>query len=240
MKHEFILLNTIAFIGTANAASVVYNFTGDSLNPNPAGSTGSSKTSNATSNSFGTGITVSTFNLNTEDRESAIVNTHDFVAEGSGGYGMHAYQSFNVGGATMSITITVDSSHSLSLSSLGFLYGVYDDAAGSQSGNTSYTLTSTLGGIASNSTGTLAMNSGSLVSQDYSAALGASLQDLTDTSVTFSWTFTTANGYDSGNANRGHVMDNIVLNGTVSAIPEPSFAALIGLGGLAFVMRRRK
>lgn len=39
----------------------------------------------------------------------------------------------------------------------------------------------------------------------------------------------------------GHLSDPIVLvNGSVSAVPEPSSAALLGLGGLSLIMRRRK
>jgi len=35
-------------------------------------------------------------------------------------------------------------------------------------------------------------------------------------------------------------IDNLSLNGTVTAVPEPSSAALLGLGGLALILRRRK
>ena len=36
-----------------------------------------------------------------------------------------------------------------------------------------------------------------------------------------------------------HRIDNVELNGTVEAIPEPSSTALLGLGGLALILRRR-
>lgn len=42
----------------------------------------------------------------------------------------------------------------------------------------------------------------------------------------------------TGNSNTGSDYDNIVLQGTV--VPEPSSAALLGLGGLAFILRRRR
>ena len=61
------------------------------------------------------------------------------------------------------------------------------------------------------------------------------LTGLTDTTVTFDFTLT----IDVGNNNlgRANTMDNVVLTGTV---PEPSSAALLGLGGLALILRRRK
>ncbi|BDS05180.1 hypothetical protein NT6N_02200 [Oceaniferula spumae] len=42
-------------------------------------------------------------------------------------------------------------------------------------------------------------------------------------------------------ANSGTFTDNFVVNGgTLTAVPEPSSVALLGLGGLALIMRRRK
>jgi hypothetical protein len=38
----------------------------------------------------------------------------------------------------------------------------------------------------------------------------------------------------------GFALDNLQLEGTVTAIPEPSTTALLGLGGLALILRRRK
>ena len=37
-----------------------------------------------------------------------------------------------------------------------------------------------------------------------------------------------------------HRIDNVTLNGTVAAVPEPSSAALLGLGSLALILRRRR
>lgn len=43
-----------------------------------------------------------------------------------------------------------------------------------------------------------------------------------------------------GGANGGVRFDDIVLNGTTAAIPEPSAAVLFGLAGLSLILRRRK
>lgn len=80
-------------------------------------------------------------------------------------------------------------------------------------------------------TGTFADNNGSSVS-----LAGTAFQNLTDETVEFRFLL----GDDSGATSRIHVLDNIKLNGTVTAIPEPTTAALLGLGGFALILRRRK
>ncbi|MGJ8673192.1 PEP-CTERM sorting domain-containing protein [Rubritalea sp.] len=42
--------------------------------------------------------------------------------------------------------------------------------------------------------------------------------------------------FNSGNMQ----IDNVIVNGDVVAVPEPSSASLLGLGGLALILRRRK
>lgn len=61
---------------------------------------------------------------------------------------------------------------------------------------------------------------------------GAQYQGLTGT-VTFSWY---AGGQGSGDID----FDTPVINGTVSAVPEPASALLLGLGALGFGLRRRR
>ncbi|MGI9240213.1 MAG: PEP-CTERM sorting domain-containing protein [Verrucomicrobiales bacterium] len=62
---------------------------------------------------------------------------------------------------------------------------------------------------------------------------GALYQGLTDQTVTFNWY---AGGQGSGDVD----FDTVIVNGTVSPIPEPSGFALLGLAGLAAIMRRRR
>lgn len=219
------------------AATVVYDFTGETTQANG----NSVKTSAATSNDFGSGISVSVLTLTPGDGgTTSITDDHGFPAND-----FHGYMSFrDVPGPpenpTVSFTITVDAGHVLDLTSLQFLVGVFDDVAGSQTGDASYVLTSSLDGITSNQSNSLTMSEGILVSDTYTAGLGPALTGLTDTSVTFTWAFNTANGYDSASSERGHVIDDIVLTGSVSAVPEPSAAMLGGLGLLALLRHRRR
>ena len=46
---------------------------------------------------------------------------------------------------------------------------------------------------------------------------------------------------DTSNSNGYvHRIDNVTLNGTVAVVPEPSTTALLGLGGLAVLLRRKR
>lgn len=42
------------------------------------------------------------------------------------------------------------------------------------------------------------------------------------------------------NGNDGYFIDNVVFSGTAVVVPEPSSTALIGIGGIALLLRRRK
>ncbi|MBK1832121.1 PEP-CTERM sorting domain-containing protein [Verrucomicrobiaceae bacterium R5-34] len=71
--------------------------------------------------------------------------------------------------------------------------------------------------------------------------LGSNISDadfngLTDTTVTFYIPWVDNSGSDT----RYSDVDNVSLDATVTVIPEPSSAMLLGLGGLALVLRRKK
>lgn len=61
---------------------------------------------------------------------------------------------------------------------------------------------------------------------------GPAYQGLTDTTVTFTWL---AGGQGSGDID----FDTVIVNGTVTQVPEPSAFALLGLGALGLLRRRR-
>lgn len=231
VKPFLLLLFPLVTASISQAATIVYNFNGDTTQANSA----TTKTSAATSNDFGSGVTVSVLTLTPGDGgTSSITDTHGFTTGD-----MHGYVSFRVSNPTVSLTITVDSGHTLDLSGLSLTYGAYTNASGHNGSDTSYTLTSSLGGITSGSTGGVTLATNSLATSNDAATFGPALSGLTNTSVTFTWSMTTANNYDSANADRGHVIDNVVLTGTVAAVPEPS-AFLLGAFGLLGVLRRRR
>jgi len=79
-------------------------------------------------------------------------------------------------------------------------------------------------------------------SYDYSISSGSNnLQsiDIADftSSNTVTWTITTTNLTANTNVYR---FDDLTLTGTVNPIPEPTSAALLGLGGIALISRRKR
>jgi len=85
---------------------------------------------------------------------------------------------------------------------------------------------------ASTASGTFTDNNGS----SFDLSTVAALQGLTDETVEFRFLL----GDDSGATSRIHVLDNIVIDGTVSAIPEPSATLLLDGAGFLMLLRRRR
>ena len=134
----------------------------------------------------------------------------------------------------VTFSITIPSTQEIDLTSLSFDYTEIDPARfllGFYTSKTGFTEGDHLLGLfrASSASGTLTDNNGTSVNLSGVAAL----QDLTDETVEFRFLL----GDDSGASSRIHVLDNIVLEGTV--IPEPGSLALLGLGGLLIARRRR-
>lgn len=72
---------------------------------------------------------------------------------------------------------------------------------------------------------------------DFSVALGAEFEDLT-TETTFRIYWHEDSATDNANRDETYI-DKVNIIGAV-AVPEPSSVALLGLGGLALILRRRK
>lgn len=129
-------------------------------------------------------------------------------------------------------TVTPDVGQTISLSSLDF-----DAKAGFNSGVRAFYVASSVGGFTAANvlksdslTGTLGTSFAG-----YSIDLtGAAFQNLTS-AATFRFYI------QADTTGRSLEFDNIVLNGTVSAVPEPAAAAsLLGLAAVAFAVSRRR
>ena len=114
----------------------------------------------------------------------------------------------------------------------------YSDGSGNS--NTWYALDTVNRNV--NSTGTFYVSSDSSynlgtlnpVSQNTVAGLDVLTKDNLAT-----WSFK-IEGIDNAGSLADVALNQLVLNVGVSAVPEPSSAALLGLGGLALILRRRK
>jgi hypothetical protein len=142
----------------------------------------------------------------------------------------------------VTFTIAVSATQEIGLTSLDFDYTEIDPAAfllGVYTSKTGFTEGDHLLGIFDSTTTagplpntTFTDNNGTSVNLSGITAL----QGLTDETVEFRFLL----GDSSGSSSRIHVLDDIVLNGDVTVVPEPSTTALIGLGGIALILRRRK
>jgi hypothetical protein len=137
-------------------------------------------------------------------------------------------------GAFFSFTVAPDSGYEMDLTSLDFLV-----ARGGTTGDRTYEVRSSLTGTTSlagpsvpvgvRSGGTSGMDS---ISIDLT---GVSFQDLSS-AVTFTFF-----SYEDTSGNLSLEWDDITLNGSVAAVPEPStFAVFAGLMALGLVMWRRR
>jgi len=144
--------------------------------------------------------------------------------------------------AYFSFTITAESGYELDLTSLTFDFGGYTNNAVSDA-TYSYTLQTDLGGLG---TGGPIVDSGSITIDPGVTSLTTELQTITLSGASFqnlsSITFRLSPWTTLDNADTIR-FDNVILNGTVSAVPEPGTYALLMagcVGALVATRRRRK
>jgi hypothetical protein len=131
-------------------------------------------------------------------------------------------------------TDTTTPTLSLSGTATGIGSGGVFTLYGGTSNNADYFVTVDIGTVGNQTaygsftTNSLTSGESNIGSIDYSG--------VTDTNAVLSWTYTSA---DNGTVNRNkHRLGAIAIN--VVPIPEPSTTALLGLGGLALILRRHK
>ena len=220
MKTKHLICPAIALgltAATSQAATIVYDFEGgDVAQANNISVTAVGNSSN----DFGSGITISNWNVASPSREV-------FVSGGQ----VRAKKSGDTDTHTFTVTIPDLGSNSVTFTNFSFDFG----EAGPDDGAPTWTVSSDFGGGVftpnfANGTGT-----GSANDEDVSMAL-TGFTGISNTTITF--TLGDAAGGNNSGASMYTYIDNVVLTGEV--VPEPSTTALLGLGGLALILRRRK
>ncbi|MCP5545910.1 MAG: PEP-CTERM sorting domain-containing protein [Akkermansiaceae bacterium] len=209
------LLPAVLLTLPLHASTIVYDFNG-----------GSGESDSVSSNDFGLGVSASDVVLAGGDGLTNIEIQND-QAELSDRNPDH----------TLAFTVIVPAGVTVDLTGLDFLYG-YSEDFHPNTITPSWNLT-----ISSGSASALTGSVGAItalgdVTQTENLTLSG-LTGLTNTSVTFTFNFSSAENRHAG-LNRAHTMDNIVLTGTASAVPEPSTALIGGIGLLALLRRRRR
>ncbi|WP_435893617.1 PEP-CTERM sorting domain-containing protein [Oceaniferula spumae] len=224
MKTLSLLSISLFAAGSASAATVVWDF--NTFNGVSAvGPTTGSITAAPDFNDFGSGVTITGFTL------AANAGQNAFRAN-------EAQTGVREPNPSASITVTIDNTVSVDLSTLAFTYG-FDNNTGNNALTPQYSLSFSQGS-GTNASGSLPTStSASYIESTAVTSTLSGLTGLTNTAVTFTWTFDSAEDRNN-DLDRRHFMDDITLTGTVTAIPEPSSSALLGLGMTALLLRRRR
>ncbi len=141
---------------------------------------------------------------------------------------------------SLSFTVTAFAGQQLNLESLVFDFGGSNSTSTSQTSNV--VVQSSVDGFGTGNTvlftdsETIVSGAGQTSTPNTGNTLvltGSQFQGLSD--ITFQFRF-----FDTVNGEFVNRLDNVVLNGTVTPIPEPASLALLAFGGVALLTRRRR
>lgn len=223
MKIKSLLFPIIALgmaAASSHAATILFTFDTPTTAMN-GNNTGQTATQSASTNDFGSGITVGNY--------SAVSPTGGIAVAGGQ---MRALKKADTDTHTFTVTIPADVQ--VTFSSLTFDYGT----VGSDTNPANFLVSSNFtGGTFTPDTATHAAVANTSTSA--SMTLGGTFVNILSASPTVI-TFTLADSAGGNNNSTGMYtwIDNVTLTGTV-VIPEPSAAALGGIGMLGMLRRRR-
>ncbi|MFC5051825.1 PEP-CTERM sorting domain-containing protein [Rubritalea spongiae] len=179
-------------------------------------------------NEFGAGITFSDFTM-TEESAAHVSRIADI---GPGSVSAAGVDRANP--LSFEFTVTILSSASVTFDQVSFdtLYR----SSNNITGDVNWTFETVVGSdpAANVKSGTMSLVGQSTKVENSGLIDLSGLDNLSDTTVTFRWTLDGAWSNTWNNKRMG--MDNI----TISSVPEPSSTALLGLGGIAMILRRRR
>lgn len=232
MKHVLTTTTLAAasiMAGTANAATIVYNFDGETA-------TGDGATAAVDGNDFGSGVTASVFTLVDGNGSGGFVDGyHDDRLE----IVLKGVQTTSTFQVTIPVGVIVD------LTSLSFDHGIQWTNSRSNNTYSQWSVSIDNGGSATpSSVDDVRTSTENIGQQSTNVDLALSgLTGLTATTVTFTINgqFGVNTDFTSGNdQTRQAFLDNLTLTGTVAPVPEPGSLALLGIGGLLIGTRRRR
>jgi hypothetical protein len=235
MKKLCVLMAGLLAAGAASASVIEYNF---ETAENISGETSNIVYTAADLNTFGAGVTVSDLELS--DNTTASTDYGRIITL-TGGDSVEAAVNDRAGNS-ISFTITIDDATIVDLTDITFDTSYYFWKNVNPDPSYGWDFYTIIGGVTNNYTsegGYANTGSGYISTDEASGDISLTgLTGLTDTSVTFVWELEGNKNNTFDNATLG--LDDIVLTGTVTAVPEPATLGMLAAAGLGILFLRRR
>lgn len=226
-KRNLLAATALAFAPALSTAATITEYTF---------ATNTSATTTAT-NTSATGFAAVGANFGSNGRSSF---------NGGSYFARYGNETFDQNSGYIGFTVTIDPSFELDLTSLSFNYDVeVGDNIGSF--ETLYSVRTSADSFGADLAGSYTTNPLSTVGNTRNLSksatfdlTGSSFQNLTGSFEVRIYGTITETGAPTSSTQFINRYDNVLLEGSASVIPEPSSFALIGLGCLGFVLRRRR
>ena len=242
MKKTFKTLMTVAALGAVSlpsaSAAVIAEY---AFNSGSASATSSDANATAGDFTVGSGLTGTAGFSGTTN--NAFARTTGTLGSG----GSTSFANAQSANDYFTVTITPSAFFEMNLTSFSFDYGYSSNPGFTDGENTlrAYITTSTDNHATffnENTDGyttiTNPASTGSSVIYPNSKSLDLSGAAFQNISTAFEFRIYLSDSYNE--TNLIHRLDNVFLNGTIAAVPEPSSVTLLGLGSLALAFRRKR